>query len=552
MAFNTDFKIEGQNTSRPPYFDGSNYAYWKTRMRYFLMQNTELFECVSKEVTLPNQESISTWTEEQRHINELNAKAVNILHCALSAAEFNRIISCKTAKEIWDYLEVTHEGTKKVKNTKIAILASEYQNFTMNAAESIKEMFTRFNDIVTNLQALGKEISNEEKVQKVLGSLPPNWEPKVTAIEEARDISTLSMDDLLGTLLTHEIKMKKKENSELKMKSLALKVKEEEDSISSGNEDDDIALLTKRFNKFIKKRRFSKNKFRGENKKNFKDTNPEIKCFECKKPGHIKADCPLLKKPRKFRKKKALAAWSDEDSSSSESSQQDEAANLCFMAQSNEEVSSSSSNSESISINSLHDEYNLLLETYNKLVAKNKVMKGILSTKEKECNDLKSAYDDTEKKLKEKEKESEDHRTKLLELEKKNKDLEESFEKLLEGKKKLEMILGSQRHTGEKHGIGFVHGTSSTSAPKFVRGEVLHKPSFARNHIKYRNDHNFYRRNRLVCHYCNKHGHHIKFCYLRKNAGRLKLAWIPKDVNKDDIVVANNAGPKMIWVPKVT
>ena len=158
MAFNTDIKLKGQNTSRPPYFDGSNYIYWKTRMMYFLMQSTELYVCISRDVTLP-EPPIETWNEHQRHINETNAKAVNLLHWALSLAEFNRIISCTTTKEIWDHLEVTHEGTKKVKCIKIAILAGEYQNFIMNATGSIREMFTRFNDIVTNLQALGKMIT---------------------------------------------------------------------------------------------------------------------------------------------------------------------------------------------------------------------------------------------------------------------------------------------------------------------------------------------------------------------------------------------------------
>ncbi|GAV69813.1 zf-CCHC domain-containing protein [Cephalotus follicularis] len=61
-------------------------------------------------------------------------------------------------------------------------------------------------------------------------------------------------------------------------------------------------------------------------------------CFECKKLGHIKADCPQLKK-KKFFKKKALKAWhlSDDDSSNEEVTEQ--VANLCFMASSDNEES---------------------------------------------------------------------------------------------------------------------------------------------------------------------------------------------------------------------
>ncbi|GAV91208.1 LOW QUALITY PROTEIN: zf-CCHC domain-containing protein/UBN2 domain-containing protein, partial [Cephalotus follicularis] len=60
-------------------------------------------------------------------------------------------------------------------------------------------------------------------------------------------------------------------------------------------------------------------------------------CFECNKPGHIKVDCPQLKK--KLFKKKALKAWhlSDDDSSDEEVTKL--VANLCFMALSNNEES---------------------------------------------------------------------------------------------------------------------------------------------------------------------------------------------------------------------
>ncbi|GAV58007.1 LOW QUALITY PROTEIN: zf-CCHC domain-containing protein/UBN2 domain-containing protein, partial [Cephalotus follicularis] len=60
--------------------------------------------------------------------------------------------------------------------------------------------------------------------------------------------------------------------------------------------------------------------------------------FECNKPGHIKVDCPQLKKKKLFRKK-ALKAWhlSVDDSSDDEVTEQ--VANLCFMALSDTEDS---------------------------------------------------------------------------------------------------------------------------------------------------------------------------------------------------------------------
>ncbi|CAL2277772.1 unnamed protein product [Prunus armeniaca] len=58
-------------------------------------------------------------------------------------------------------------------------------------------MFTRFTDIVNSLKALGKDYANVEHGRKILWSLLKKWEPKVTAIMEARDLSKLSLDELL-------------------------------------------------------------------------------------------------------------------------------------------------------------------------------------------------------------------------------------------------------------------------------------------------------------------------------------------------------------------
>ncbi|WP_374695630.1 hypothetical protein ACEW7V_01290 [Areca yellow leaf disease phytoplasma] len=53
---------------------------------------------------------------------ELNAKAMNLLYYALDPNEFNRIFTCNSTKEIWDKLEITHEGTSQVKTSKINLL----------------------------------------------------------------------------------------------------------------------------------------------------------------------------------------------------------------------------------------------------------------------------------------------------------------------------------------------------------------------------------------------------------------------------------------------
>ncbi|GAV90971.1 UBN2 domain-containing protein, partial [Cephalotus follicularis] len=152
---------------------------------------------------------------------QLNSKAKHLLFCAVGPNEFNRISSCDSAKEMWDLLEVTYEGTNQVKESKISMLVHEYELFIMHNDECISDMFTRFTTITNSLKNLGKSYSNQELARKILRCLPKS------------------------SLMTHETTMKNHENVEVKKKkSIAFKASKEE---SESDEDGDVALITSQF-----------------------------------------------------------------------------------------------------------------------------------------------------------------------------------------------------------------------------------------------------------------------------------------------------------------
>ena len=108
----------------------------------------------------------------------MNAKAKYLLICALSKNEYDKIISCDLAKEIWDRLQVLQERINQVKETKISMLVHQYEMFKMLKNENIDEMTTRFIYIINQLKALGKRCTNAEMVRKILRSLSKVWHPK--------------------------------------------------------------------------------------------------------------------------------------------------------------------------------------------------------------------------------------------------------------------------------------------------------------------------------------------------------------------------------------
>ena len=123
---------EGQSNNRPPFFNGKNYSYWKERIRIFIQSiDYNLWKIVVSGPKIPTKTSAdgvvtpkeeAEWNEDDKKKIELNAKAINLLHCAISFEEYRKVSRCKTAKEIWEKLQVTHEGTKQVKETRIDML----------------------------------------------------------------------------------------------------------------------------------------------------------------------------------------------------------------------------------------------------------------------------------------------------------------------------------------------------------------------------------------------------------------------------------------------
>nr|GEX76322.1 UBN2 domain-containing protein [Tanacetum cinerariifolium] len=99
----------------------------------------------------------------------------------------------------------------------------------------IYNAFARFNTIITSLKALDEGFSSKNFVRKFLKALHPKWRAKVTAIEESKDLTSLSLEKLISNLKA------KKESSD-------------EESSTSDSEDEEYAMAVRDFKKFFKRR----------------------------------------------------------------------------------------------------------------------------------------------------------------------------------------------------------------------------------------------------------------------------------------------------------
>jgi len=166
--------------------------------------------------------------------------------------EFFRESQCNSAKEMWEVLEVTHEGTNDMKLERKHSLIQEYELFRMQSEESIADVHKRFTHIVNHVTGLGKVFDKEELNIKVLKCLDRCCQPKVTTISKSRGLSKMSTAALFGKLMEHELELKRlkeQETVEKRAKGIALKTNIEHDtSEEEGNpEHDETLSLLSRF-----------------------------------------------------------------------------------------------------------------------------------------------------------------------------------------------------------------------------------------------------------------------------------------------------------------
>ncbi|GAV71730.1 zf-CCHC domain-containing protein [Cephalotus follicularis] len=188
--------------------------------------------------------------------------------------------------------------------------------------------------------------------------------------------------------------MKNHENVEVKKKkSIAFKASKED---SESDEDGDVALITSQFKKFLKSQKGKKalKKF-PHNVESSKKEEPT--CYECKKPGHLKNECPNLKKKEKFikehsKKKKAMVAtWDHSDlSSSDESGSDEEVVNFALMAMEKDTSEDESENEVNFTFDELQIAYENLFKEYESVCLKNKTLKKNAISISKELETLKN------------------------------------------------------------------------------------------------------------------------------------------------------------------
>lgn len=96
------------------------------------------------------------------------------------------------------------QGNEKIVSIKLQSLWRDFDNLLMKESESIRDFLSRVAEIVNQIKSHGEAIQDKKVIEKILRSLPPKFDHCVAAIEEAKDLSKMTMFELMGSLQAHE------------------------------------------------------------------------------------------------------------------------------------------------------------------------------------------------------------------------------------------------------------------------------------------------------------------------------------------------------------
>ena len=174
---------------------------------------------------------------------------MNVIFNTVFMEEFKRISNVEIAHTAWNILQTVHEGTKAVKINKQQLI-SRFESIRMFEDEPFDEFYAKLNDIVNSAFNLGEIYDQPKIVRKILRFFTKDFRPKVITIIESKDVDSIPVDELVGSLQSYESDLPKTNKS----KCMALK---SVDDVDDCGFDDELsptktAYLAKNFRNFLR------------------------------------------------------------------------------------------------------------------------------------------------------------------------------------------------------------------------------------------------------------------------------------------------------------
>ncbi|XP_010555050.1 PREDICTED: uncharacterized protein LOC104824636 [Tarenaya hassleriana] len=154
--------------------------------------------------------------EEENHkdLRKREKKALFTIYQGVDEVTFELIASATTSKEAWEILKKSYEGVDKVKKIRLQSLRSQFESIQQGNSESISDYISRVITIVHQMSTNGETLKDVRVVEKILRSLDSKFDSVAVVIEESKDLYTMTVEELLGSLKAFEDRLNRRKGEE--------------------------------------------------------------------------------------------------------------------------------------------------------------------------------------------------------------------------------------------------------------------------------------------------------------------------------------------------
>jgi hypothetical protein len=177
----------------------------------------------------------------------------------------------------------------------------------MKEIESMKDYSTRFLELVNQMKAYGEDMPDRRIVEKILISLHEKFDPMVVVIEETKDLYSFGVQELLGSLKSHEQRLERHSEKSIEsafQSKLTINSKNSENKALTYEQGEGDSTRGGRSFRARGRGRSPRGRGRGSYERKPSVEGSSQRCNICKKSSYVEKDCWFKGKPQCFNCKK--------------------------------------------------------------------------------------------------------------------------------------------------------------------------------------------------------------------------------------------------------
>ncbi|KAL8097202.1 hypothetical protein AgCh_030354 [Apium graveolens] len=186
---------DGVVSLRYPMLTRENYTAWAMKMRVYMQAHGVWTAIESKDPKGSSDDRV-------------DKLALAVIYQGIPEDVLIAIAEKETAKEAWDAVKVMCQGAERVKKARVQTLKAEFEAINMKDSDSLDDFCLKMNGLVTNIRALGEEVSESYVVKKLLRAVPGKFLQIAATIEQFGNLETMTVEETIGSLKAHNERLR--------------------------------------------------------------------------------------------------------------------------------------------------------------------------------------------------------------------------------------------------------------------------------------------------------------------------------------------------------